>query len=281
MPAGTFTLCQNLWGADEGVGSQNSTFISSSGNSVSWSTSYTWANNENNVKSYANVQSNSVAGILLSDLASAPTTYDWTYETSSSGLRADVSYDIWLGPTSNGLPASTNSAYEIMIWLSGEGGIQPVGQSIETGISLANETWTLWNGPNTNWQVFSFVAANGNINNFSGDLVDFFDFLVQNHGVSDSLYLQAVESGTEPFTGTATLMISDFSVSATTGSSGSSGGGGGGGSGTTTAPSAPSSTGTVTEYGQCGGIGYTGPTACASPNVCTELNAYYSQCLSS
>jgi cellulose 1,4-beta-cellobiosidase len=38
-------------------------------------------------------------------------------------------------------------------------------------------------------------------------------------------------------------------------------------------------TGTVAEYGQCGGIGFTGATACVSPFVCTELNAYYSQCL--
>ncbi|MCJ1306974.1 hypothetical protein MMC25_000618 [Agyrium rufum] len=37
--------------------------------------------------------------------------------------------------------------------------------------------------------------------------------------------------------------------------------------------------GTVPEYGQCGGIGWTGATACASPWTCKVLNAYYSQCL--
>ncbi|KAJ7650198.1 endoglucanase [Roridomyces roridus] len=35
----------------------------------------------------------------------------------------------------------------------------------------------------------------------------------------------------------------------------------------------------VSVYGQCGGIGFTGSTTCASGSVCTELNAYYSQCL--
>ncbi|KAJ3508908.1 hypothetical protein NLJ89_g5500 [Agrocybe chaxingu] len=44
---------------------------------------------------------------------------------------------------------------------------------------------------------------------------------------------------------------------------------------TTTAPSA----GTVAQYGQCGGIGYTGPTGCVSPYTCSKLNDYYSQCL--
>ncbi|KAF7371156.1 Auxilliary Activities Family 9 / Carbohydrate-Binding Module Family 1 protein [Mycena sanguinolenta] len=44
--------------------------------------------------------------------------------------------------------------------------------------------------------------------------------------------------------------------------------------------SVPVSTpGTVAQYGQCGGQGYTGATGCISPYKCTVLNAYYSQCL--
>ncbi|KAJ3746679.1 mannanase [Lentinula detonsa] len=35
----------------------------------------------------------------------------------------------------------------------------------------------------------------------------------------------------------------------------------------------------VPEYGQCGGIGYTGSTACAAGNTCVILDAYFSQCL--
>ncbi|KAF5324110.1 hypothetical protein D9619_011383 [Psilocybe cf. subviscida] len=72
--------------------------------------------------------------------------------------------------------------------------------------------------------------------------------------------------------------------------SGSSSSGGGGQttvtptttrSSTTTVPSSTStaSGGTVTHYGQCGGQGYSGPTGCASPYVCTYSNAFYSQCL--
>ena len=68
----------------------------------------------------------------------------------------------------------------------------------------------------------------------------------------------------------------------------------GGGTTTTTTTSSPTTTtsqpastttsssggGTVQEWGQCGGIGWTGGTACVSPYTCQELNAYYSQCLS-
>ncbi|KAJ4490111.1 glycoside hydrolase [Lentinula aciculospora] len=35
----------------------------------------------------------------------------------------------------------------------------------------------------------------------------------------------------------------------------------------------------IPEYGQCGGIGYTGPTSCAAGNACVVLNSYFSQCL--
>ncbi|KAH8660107.1 glycosyl hydrolase family 45 protein [Xylariales sp. PMI_506] len=49
---------------------------------------------------------------------------------------------------------------------------------------------------------------------------------------------------------------------------------------TSSSTSTSSSTGAAqTKYGQCGGIGWTGPTTCASGSTCTVLNAYYSQCL--
>ncbi|KAL9110050.1 MAG: hypothetical protein Q9227_005389 [Pyrenula ochraceoflavens] len=52
---------------------------------------------------------------------------------------------------------------------------------------------------------------------------------------------------------------------------------------TTAGGSPPTNTGgaggSVAHYGQCGGIGYTGPTTCASPYTCKVANSYYSQCL--
>ncbi|KAG9002185.1 hypothetical protein FRB94_013196 [Tulasnella sp. JGI-2019a] len=47
----------------------------------------------------------------------------------------------------------------------------------------------------------------------------------------------------------------------------------------TTTAATSTSTGTAAEYVQCGGIGWTGATACVSPYVCTYANDYYSQCL--
>jgi cellulose 1,4-beta-cellobiosidase len=52
--------------------------------------------------------------------------------------------------------------------------------------------------------------------------------------------------------------------------------------GTATASTASTSptggSGTVPEWGQCGGIQYTGSKSCVSPYVCIVLNPYYSQC---
>ncbi|KAG8989699.1 hypothetical protein FRB94_004171 [Tulasnella sp. JGI-2019a] len=47
---------------------------------------------------------------------------------------------------------------------------------------------------------------------------------------------------------------------------------------TTTSTPASTATGTVPHYGQCGGIGYTGPTVCAEPYTCIP-NSFYWQCL--
>jgi cellulose 1,4-beta-cellobiosidase len=67
---------------------------------------------------------------------------------------------------------------------------------------------------------------------------------------------------------------STFSSTGT--STGTGTGSSGSGSGTTTA-TAPGATQTL--FGQCGGIGWTGPTVCASGSTCQLNNAYFSQCL--
>lgn len=48
---------------------------------------------------------------------------------------------------------------------------------------------------------------------------------------------------------------------------------------TSVAPTPTSGTGTVNQWGQCGGIGYTGSTKCVSGTTCTKYSDYYSQCV--
>ncbi|KAG7091159.1 hypothetical protein E1B28_010212 [Marasmius oreades] len=212
LPAGNYQLCQNLWGRTSGVGSQSSTLVSKASNSVGWSTTWNWSNGPNAVKSYANVESTVAKGVQLQNVVSAPTTWTWSYSTRSDGIRADVAYDIWTGVPQVGTPASKNSSYEIMIWLSGLGGIQPVGSAVTRGISLAGHTWDLWRGPNQNWQVLSFVIQDGEATNFNVDLNEFFKYIIANQGVAPTQYIQSIQAGTEPFTGSAVLVTSNYSV---------------------------------------------------------------------
>ncbi|RXW21733.1 hypothetical protein EST38_g4129 [Candolleomyces aberdarensis] len=52
-------------------------------------------------------------------------------------------------------------------------------------------------------------------------------------------------------------------------------------SSTPTGPSTtnPAPAATQTKYGQCAGVGYTGPTQCAAGTTCTQINQFYSQCV--
>lgn len=85
-------------------------------------------------------------------------------------------------------------------------------------------------------------------------------------------------------------------VSASLGEAGGSGGGGGGNSTTSAIPttlqtmtktatstavsttSTSTTGGSVAQWGQCGGTGYSGATTCASPYSCVSSTAYWSQC---
>ena len=44
------------------------------------------------MKSYANVLHNTAKGIQLQNIASAPTSWTWDYDSVSNPVRADVSY---------------------------------------------------------------------------------------------------------------------------------------------------------------------------------------------
>lgn len=109
--------------------------------------------------------------------------------------------------------ASDSEEYEIMVWLAALGGAGPIsstGSAIAT-TTINGVTWKLYSGPNGSMTVYSFVAES-TTTSFSGDMKEFFNYLTENEGVSTSLYLISVQAGTEPFTGTAELTVSDYSV---------------------------------------------------------------------
>jgi len=204
---GSYTLFQDLWNEQAATsGSQCSTANSLSGSTFSWSTSWTWAGGQGQVKSYANVAIEEI-GRELSSISTIPSVWDWSYTGSS--IIADVSYDTYLAPSATG----TND-YEIMIWLAALGGAGPISS---TGSPVATPTidghvFNLFSGFNGDVRVFSFVAE-PEVTSFNGDLKAFYTYLISDQGVPTTHFLTSIGAGTEPFSGSnAVLTTSAYSL---------------------------------------------------------------------
>ncbi|KAM0746304.1 concanavalin A-like lectin/glucanase [Meredithblackwellia eburnea MCA 4105] len=212
-----YLLSNNLWGMYSGSGSQTTQATSLSGNVIGWETTYSWANNPTSVKSYANVGLETGLGVTLASIGSIPTSWSWSYSSASSDLIADVSYDLWLSTDSSCGQAVGCSTYEIMVWLSKRGSCQPAGSYSKT-VSIDGVSYDLWTGTVQNWNIFSFVIST-ETTDFNADLKSFFNYLTSSEGVSSAQFLTGVQAGTEPFTGSAKLLTSAYSVSVVQGSS--------------------------------------------------------------
>ncbi|GFF44628.1 endoglucanase-1 [Aspergillus lentulus] len=204
---GRYTVNNNLWGKSSGSGSQCTYVDSISNSGVGWHTTWTWSGGDNQVKSYANSQV-SLTKKLVSQIGSIPTTVQWSYDNTNT--RADVAYDLFTAADINHVTYSGD--YELMIWLARYGSVQPIGSQIDTA-SIGGHTWQLWYGGSTQ-KTYSFVSATP-ITSFSGDVMDFWDYLTSRHGYpASSQYLINMQFGTEPFTGgPATLRVSQWTAS--------------------------------------------------------------------
>ncbi|KAJ3022899.1 hypothetical protein HKX48_004943 [Thoreauomyces humboldtii] len=206
-----YVIENNLWGAKSpGVTGWQTTTVDTTSSDVVWSTSYQWAGNNNGVKSYANAARATNLGQQLSSITSIPTQWKWHYPSASSNLVADVSWDLWLSPEANGSGASPSSSYEIMIWLSARGGAGPAGSQVATA-HIHGAQWKLFKGTVSTWTVYSFVAPE-EYQNYKGNLLPFFTYLIQSQGLPSNHYFVQAQAGTEPFVGSATLQTTSYSM---------------------------------------------------------------------
>ncbi|KIP07351.1 carbohydrate-binding module family 1 protein [Phlebiopsis gigantea 11061_1 CR5-6] len=150
-----------------------------------------------------------------------------------------------------------------------KGGLKQVGEALSVGMVLSLSLWDdhaanmLWLDSDypTDKSASSPGVARGTCATTSGVPAD-----VESQVPNSSVTFSNIKWGTigSTFSGTA----SSGSSSSSSVSSASS---------STSTVSSPTGS-TVAQYGQCGGIGYTGSTVCASGFTCHVLNAYYSQC---
>ncbi|KAF3393924.1 putative xyloglucan-specific endo-beta-1,4-glucanase A [Penicillium rolfsii] len=203
---GSYIVYNNLWGQSYDTSGTQCTGVDSlSGSTIAWHTSYSWSGASTQVKSFANVALKFTAK-TLSSISSIKSSWKWSYSTTN--IVADVAYDMFLSSSASG-----SNEYEIMVWLAALGGAGPISS---TGSAIATTTingvkWKLYKGPNGSMTVYSFVAES-TVTSFSGDMLAFFTYLINNQGLSSSLYLIDVQAGTEPFTGSAKLTTSSYSV---------------------------------------------------------------------
>lgn len=182
-------MYNDLWGESSATsGSQCSEIEGLSGTTVTWETSWTWEGGSSDVKSYAQIADAAPSDYVeLADIESYTTSWSWTY--SGDDIVADVSYDSFTCSDST----SGCTDYEVMVWLAALGGAGPIsstGSTIATP-SIGGYSWKLYSGPNGDMTVYSFVA-DSEITSFSGDIMDFYNYLIDNEGFPNTQYLKAI-----------------------------------------------------------------------------------------
>jgi xyloglucan-specific endo-beta-1,4-glucanase len=134
---------------------------------------------------------------------------DIAFRYTGDDLVGNVAYDLFTSSTDTG-----EYKYEFMIWLDALGGAVPLsttGKPIATA-TLLGKKWEIWKGTNSARTVFTFVAKSA-VTSFSGDLMEFIYYLIDNNGVSKSQIIRSIGAGTEAFTGSnAVFTTSQYSA---------------------------------------------------------------------
>ncbi|EGZ25667.1 putative hydrolase [Phytophthora sojae] len=211
--SGNYIIYNNLWGSSAANpgGKQCTALDSGSGDSVAWHTTWSWQGGDKSVKSFANAALE-FDPVPLSEVKSIPSTMAYTVKSKGKAVT-DVAYDLFTSSTAKG-----EKEFEIMIWLAalgGAGAISSTGKPIAS-TTIAGTEWSVYKGPNGSMMVYSFVASK-QVENFEGDLLEFFNYLVKEQGFKTSQFLIKVECGTEPFVGTdVTMTVSKYSAAVNT-----------------------------------------------------------------
>ena len=129
-----------------------------------------------------------------------------------------MAYDTFLGVSASGA-----NEFEVMIWLGLFGGVSPLSANGYPFTPIATPTiggvpFDLAYGTNGNVKVYSFVAHSHAATAYSGDILNFYKYLVSNYssnGFTNSLVLQSIQAGSEIFTGTnGNLTTTGYTISA-------------------------------------------------------------------
>jgi hypothetical protein len=212
---GKYWINNNLWGQSSGSGTQCVWGNSTSGDVISWGTTWNWSGQSNQVKSYSssvlgwhwgwNIQN---TGLPTQLSANRNVNTTWQYTVNASGTF-NVAYDAWFhtipNPTYENQPTD-----ELMIWTYRAGGAGPAG-TLQGRVTIAGTQWDLYRGVVGSWNVFSYVRVQ-NATGVSFNIRDFTNDLVARGWMANSKYLTSVQAGTEVFIGSGTLNTTSYST---------------------------------------------------------------------
>lgn len=124
---------------------------------------------------------------------------------------------MFLSTSGGGCTTVGNHDYEVMVWLAAYGGLIPINENGIVGQFAYNGVnYDIYKGnnyPNGVNTVYSFYPSGGKvITNFEGDLVPFLKKLEGLDGGIGGAKLQSVQAGTEPVGGSATFVVSEYSI---------------------------------------------------------------------
>ncbi|KAI7115445.1 hypothetical protein KC352_g34343, partial [Hortaea werneckii] len=137
---------------------------------------------------------------------------------------ADVAYDMFTSSSADG-----SEEFEVMVWLANLNA-GPISSSYSASgdaetiatPNVAGYDWSLYKGSNGAQTVYSFLPSDS-INSFSGDVYEFFTYLINDQGFDESQYLVSAGAGTEAFVGqNAEFTVSAYSLEIESGSTSSS-----------------------------------------------------------
>jgi hypothetical protein len=108
-----YEILNNLWGIAQATSGSQCTYVDSTSDSaIAWSTEWTWAGGQDNVKSYPYAGRLLTKGNVISKVKSMPTVARWSYNTTD--IRCNVAYDVFTAADPNHVNSSGD--YELMIW---------------------------------------------------------------------------------------------------------------------------------------------------------------------
>ena len=135
----------------------------------------------------------------ISAITSVPSSWDFT--VPGSGVKYDVSYDIWINQ-GGGNPAQPDAnTLELMIWLDETSDVVPAGTA-GAAVTIAGTSWQIYTGTMNTWHYIAYKRAASGAGVSNLDLKAFMtDAATRNVGATTAWYLLSVEAGFEIWTG--------------------------------------------------------------------------------